>query len=82
MAKYEMIPLSGGVDPKSFGLGCVDVCPNDICPDVDINCDSCGVDFVCECDTDEQCHCGPTDPSCSDKGCNCGIWSRTLPPIY
>ena len=76
MAKYEMISLSEGANPKILELICDNnvYCPNNICPGIDI-------DLVCECDIDEQCHCGPTDPSCSDKGCNCGSWSRTLPPI-
>ena len=79
MAKYEMIQLSEGVNPRSVDKEDIEV--NVIfCPDLNALCDSC-IDVGCECDTDEQCYCGPTDPSCSDKGCNCGIWSRTLPPI-
>lgn len=70
MNKYEIIPLNGegGIDPNFIDIICVDVG----CVNV-----ACGSDGVCDCD--KVCACG--DSNCADKGCNCGIWSRTLPHV-
>ena len=83
MGKYKMIPLSEESDIALQDLINF-VCPNGGCPTMNPGCiNNCGGDDECGGnDTDNECYCGPTDPSCSDKGCNCGIWSRTLPPIY